>query len=619
MNERTYYYPNEEGVYGWNANFRWEVSETSDLEANTTTLTIKFQNIGRMFGLSGLTGTTLGIEIEDANGDLHQAEVDGSIADSTSNWTYIRTAQGANSTITITIPHAPNGTGYFNGRFTDGWYAGRNYGGQWYEIDPSREFMGEKEFITIPRASSLNYVGGNIGEQNVININRASETFTHTITATIGNHIETIATKTTAGSVNWTPSTTLAQYDTTHQNIPMTMTLYTYSGNTLIGTTISQATLTIPTSISAPTITNISIKDINPASLELTGNNQTIIQQASVMSVSATFTARLYATLTTRNIINGQNVIDASSGTFSSPTSNQVIFTAIDSRGATTSINRTISNYIPYFKLSCSQSVDLPNAEGKTTIHIQGNCFTGSFGLVSNSLSLYYRKKEESGSWGSWVNITTPTITNNQYSKDVEITGLNYQKAYSFQVKAVDKIYTIETAIITVKSIPVFDWGKDDFNINGDLNVNGDITVNHNPLAQSILQTIYPVGTIYISMENTSPATLFGFGTWERIRDRFLLAGQSSTYPIGSTGGSATQTLTVNQLPSHTHNINVNVDFSVGDADGDGWSSIPANDLDWGGCGNAGYVEATADNTGGGQSFSIMPPYLSVFMWRRTA
>ena len=61
----------------------------------------------------------------------------------------------------------------------------------------------------------------------------------------------------------------------------------------------------------------------------------------------------------------------------------------------------------------------------------------------------------------------------------------------------------------------------------------------------------YPVGSIYLSVNNTNPSELFG-GTWERIKDKFLLAS-GDTYSNGSTGGSATHTLTTNEMPSHKH------------------------------------------------------------------
>lgn len=80
-----------------------------------------------------------------------------------------------------------------------------------------------------------------------------------------------------------------------------------------------------------------------------------------------------------------------------------------------------------------------------------------------------------------------------------------------------------------------------------------------------MLDTIYPVGSIYMSVNNVSPSTLFG-GTWEAIQDRFLLAAGES-YSGGTTGGSAkhtpsgtlsggavgNHTLTVAETPAHTH------------------------------------------------------------------
>lgn len=65
--------------------------------------------------------------------------------------------------------------------------------------------------------------------------------------------------------------------------------------------------------------------------------------------------------------------------------------------------------------------------------------------------------------------------------------------------------------------------------------------------------TIYPIGSIYMSVNNNDPSLIFG-GTWQQIKDKFLLAS-GDTYSRGDTGGSATNTLEVNQLPSHSHNF----------------------------------------------------------------
>lgn len=78
------------------------------------------------------------------------------------------------------------------------------------------------------------------------------------------------------------------------------------------------------------------------------------------------------------------------------------------------------------------------------------------------------------------------------------------------------------------------------------------------PVFKRIFNLIYPIGSIYLSENSTSPATLFG-GTWTQIKDKFLLTA-GDTYKAGNTGGSSTHkhttaghTLTTNEMPSHTH------------------------------------------------------------------
>lgn len=69
----------------------------------------------------------------------------------------------------------------------------------------------------------------------------------------------------------------------------------------------------------------------------------------------------------------------------------------------------------------------------------------------------------------------------------------------------------------------------------------------------NLLNLIYPVGAIYLSTNSTSPAALFG-GTWEQIKDAFLLAA-GTNHSAGSTGGAENVTLTTANLPSHSHQI----------------------------------------------------------------
>ena len=125
-----------------------------------------------------------------------------------------------------------------------------------------------------------------------------------------------------------------------------------------------------------------------------------------------------------------------------------------------------------------------------------------------------------------------------------------------------------------------------------------------------IMLTLYPVGAVYISVNSASPASLFG-GTWESIGGRFLLAADS-TYTAGSTGGEATHTLTIDEMPIHRHTV----PFDGGDI---------YTTTNWEIKGSGFYAPGNTTNaaetatSGGSQPHNNMPPYLAVYMWKRVS
>lgn len=128
-----------------------------------------------------------------------------------------------------------------------------------------------------------------------------------------------------------------------------------------------------------------------------------------------------------------------------------------------------------------------------------------------------------------------------------------------------------------------------------------------------LLDLVYPVGSIYISVSNANPSTLFG-GTWVQIKDTFLLSA-GDTYTAGNTGGSATHTLTTNELPSHYHNFYKTGRIMYWDSSADpigikqGTGEDIAAQFSW---------DSKTANVGGGQAHNNMPPYLVVYVWKRT-
>ena len=114
----------------------------------------------------------------------------------------------------------------------------------------------------------------------------------------------------------------------------------------------------------------------------------------------------------------------------------------------------------------------------------------------------------------------------------------------------------------------------------------------------------YPVGSIYISVNNTNPGEIFG-GTWEQLKDTFLLAA-GDKYAAGTTGGEEKHTLTVSEIPSHNHNSSGAVFDRSGTSIHGGYGSGSGNDT------RTGYA-------GGSQAHNNMPPYTAVYVWKRIA
>ena len=144
----------------------------------------------------------------------------------------------------------------------------------------------------------------------------------------------------------------------------------------------------------------------------------------------------------------------------------------------------------------------------------------------------------------------------------------------------------------------------------------------------------HPVGSIYMSTESTSPTDLFG-GTLEQITDTFLWCAGTS-HAAGTTGGEETHKLTVAEMPVHGHNIflynNAGTKGNV-----QGWSNNGATRTTYTGgalnpnvtpwvnsnitCAGSGAGDrfGLTDSAGSSNSHNNMPPYLSVYAWKRTA
>ena len=506
----------------------------------------------------------------------------------------------------FTVEHTTDGSKSFNYSFSVDDNADQYY------TSGDASASGTMTLTTIPRASTVSATDGNIESAISIIISKKVSSFTHTLTYAFGSLTGTIATKTSDTTVGFTLPTSF--YGEIKNTKTGTGTIYctTYnSSGTQIGSTQSTTfTATASESKCKPTV-SLTAVDSNATTTALTGDTSKFIKYFSTASLTLTATAKNSATISSRKITCGDGKSStSSSATFSNVESASFTGSATDSRGysASTTLNKTLINYV---KLTCNVNIYRPEpTTGEVYLKLNGNYFNGSFGSVSNTITLRYRYKESTSStWGSWVSITA-TKSNNTYSYSGSLgTKFDYTKSYNFQVNAYDKLMNLTPSANVSQGIPVFDWGENDFNFNVPVNVEGDIKI----AGEELFNLIYPIGSIYMSVNNTNPGTLFG-GTWTQLKDRFLL-GAGNTYTNGGTGGSATHTLTVDEIPSHNHS------FSYNNSIYDSWnyaSESGGNITMKLGIPISGNKIGIA-STGGGKAHNNMPPYLVVYMWKRTA
>lgn len=321
---------------------------------------------------------------------------------------------------------------------------------------------------TIPRASTISATAGTIGTNPcTITINRASSSFTHTLTYTFGDLSGTIATKTSNTTVKWTLPTSFYAQMPNSTSKSGTITCTTYSGNTSVGTKTAKFTAYTTKSLCAPTLAPV-IKDTGSVSVTLTGDaNNKVIKDYNNMSITTGAAARNSATLKSQKVTCGGKSITTATGSLGYVSSGDFVVTATDSRGYTTTqtVKKTLIDYV---KVTCTLSAQMPDTSGNMSFTVKGNYFNGSFGAVDNSLTVEYRMKTGSGSYGAWTALTA-TKSGNTYTAKGNLSGLDYQTSYTIQARAIDEIATATSAEKVVKTTPVFDWGENDFNFNVDV------------------------------------------------------------------------------------------------------------------------------------------------------
>lgn len=486
-----------------------------------------------------------------------------------------------------------------------------------------------------------------------------------------------ILTKSSATSAKFTPPFDWAKHSPNVIRGMATFTLSTYdSSGTLIGSTVKNSWFTIPDTV----IPDCSISLSDTSSIWVSGSKKSCLEYfgkyvSGVSAIYAEITASGAYGSTIKSYSGSYPGGSFSTRSFNISTSGlsgvcQIDATVRDSRNRknSASASASIAAYSPpkVTALSvrrCKSKTDSTEDEqGNYTQVTYGYEIVNVAGTNKNAKSIVLKYKTTSGSESEWV---TQNLTATGYSGTGSVileTLADNSYIFSFTVSDSISSSSKSTSVSTgycIYHVPATGKGitfggiadGDGFNVkmpatfSSTINASGNFVgqyvtgtrlqttqasdlgrkppkvavidesgwIYSRALSTLILEAVYPVGSIYISVNSTSPQTLFG-GTWEAIQGKFLL-GQSSAHTAGSTGGEETHTLTMGEMPEHTHPM-----YS-GNAGGDSeWTpdegaylvdSVTQTKTTW-------WARLGMSYAGGGNAHNNMPPYLAVYMWKRT-
>lgn len=406
----------------------------------------------------------------------------------------------------------------------------------------------------------------------------------------------------------------------------------TLNGETQIGS-IQIATAEGTITDANPILSSFDYKDTNQITLALTNDANKIINGKSTLNITNLVANAVKGASLKIVQINGTQYpyTEDFSVEIENYKGNTITLYVIDSRNNSSKLENLIGiNYVEYSEPKIiSKNAERKNfIEDISTLIVNGSYSNIDFGVSKNSLSATYKYKETGTS--NWMNGLTAlaiVLDNNIFDIEQAIkgdtnSGFNASKSYDIKIIISDLLSDKEETFTLIAGKPAMDIYKNKIAFGGIADEDSEYQTQFKDKANFKKglyingNSIYPIGSIYISTDETSPAELFG-GIWERIKDTFLLAA-GDTYEAGETGGSSTHTLTVDEMPSHNHILRA----------GDGGNGQVVGVYNTPASGYTSYylkynlTNATSpvmniSNTGGGKEHNNMPPYLAVYIWKK--
>lgn len=381
-----------------------------------------------------------------------------------------------------------------------------------------------------------------------------------------------------------------------------------------------------------PTLGTATYKDTNSITVAITQNNQRIIRNHSTCQFTiGAGTTKKGATISKYQVTLAETTKELTSagtvnfGTLNLSSNATATVKIIDSRGnvATKNITVIVDDWeLPSALITLQRQ---NNYYSETNIKVDANYSSLN---NKNTVAIQYQyKKVSDKNFSALQNLT------NNVQATVTLDN-NFQ--WDIRVVLTDKIGETTYSLSLDRGMPIvfFDRLKSSMGINcfptkeKSLEVKDEFYMN----GKKLIDLIYPVGSIYMSVNNVSPQTFFG-GTWETFATGRTLVGvdtsQTEFNTVAKTGGAKTCTLTVSQMPSHEGHMYDNFNDN-GWVDRNGDTNSYYLNL----TGSAGYgkyedrpykvvsgneIVMQGYSRGGGQAHNNLQPYITCYMWKRTA
>ena len=522
---------------------------------------------------------------------------------------------------------------------------------------------------TIPRSSSISSISGSsLGSSVTVNISRASTSFTHKVEYSFAGSSYTTATSSAATSATFTPSLSLANHIPNATSGTLTVRVTTYNGSTQIGNAVTKTqTLSLPGSV-LPTLSGVTLTRVDNGVPSSWG---VYVQGYSKVTATIAGASGIYGSSISGYSLSGAGYRSSSNSLTTGVLNSTGTFSfsgyVTDSRGRSSS-SMTSAQFVVYEYFPPSISVSAQRCTSDGTISSSGTYLkvhcTYSYASVNgkNTISRSVTCNSVSNttfSSGTSFIMNANCAIGSSYTLTAEITdGLGNSSTVTAFIPTAERVMNIKS---NGKGVAFGGFSTKE----NTLQCYWDLEVNNYKVAT--LDSVYPVGSIYISVVNTNPSSLFG-GTWVAFASGRTLVGvdtsQSDFSTVQKTGGSSTVTLTSSQMPSHTHSIShthglnshkhsFSATTSSGGSHAHNWSydfDAAAGSARYSphraygaGYGNDAVTStngahthsvsgttgaasgstakastSTSGSAGSGGAHSNLQPYITVYMWRRT-